>query len=137
MRVQKLLRGWKPLVLSLVYFYAQNLFVKKKLVLNCTDNLILVVIAVLPHRKFFFLHCFSTSSLTLPWAIAGFLHNFILLPQLMAEWFTTHSFNFYLGFSVTVLPHYGFEPVFFYLQAFFTLHSFPTFWLVLWLRSRQ
>ena len=42
----------------------------------------------------FFLHCFLTSSLILPRAIAGFLHSFYTFSaQLIAEWFATLSFN--------------------------------------------
>ena len=38
-------------------------------------------------------HCFLTSSLTLPWTIAGFFTpHFILSAQPMAEWFATLSF---------------------------------------------
>ena len=53
----------------------------------------LVAVVVLPHWRFFFLHCFSTSSFILPWAIAGFLHPFYTFSQLIAEWFATLSFN--------------------------------------------
>ena len=41
----------------------------------------------------------------------------------------------FLGFSVTALPRVlRFWVGVFYPQAFFTLHSLPTFWHVLWLR---
>ena len=44
----------------------------------------------------------------------------------------------FLGFSVTALPRVlRFWAGVFYPQAFFTLHSFPTFWHVLWLRCGQ
>ena len=37
--------------------------------------MLLVDVVFLPSEGFSF-HCFSTSSLTLPWTIAGFLHPF-------------------------------------------------------------
>ena len=44
----------------------------------------------------------------------------------------------FLSFSVTALPRVlRFWANVFYPHAFFTLHSFPTFWHVLWLRCRQ
>ena len=57
--------------------------------------MLVVVVVVLPHWRFFFLYCFSTSSLILSWAIAEFLHPFYIpiLAQLIAEGFATLSFN--------------------------------------------
>ena len=44
----------------------------------------------------------------------------------------------FLGFSVTALPRVlRFWAGVFYPQVLFTLHSFPTFWQVLWLRCGQ
>ena len=42
----------------------------------------------------------------------------------------------FLGFSF-YRELYGFEQAFFYPQAFFTLHFFPTFWHVFWFRFEQ
>ena len=36
---------------------------------------------VVVHLSLFFIHCFSTSSLTLSWTIAGFLHPFCTFSQ--------------------------------------------------------
>ena len=57
----------------------------------------LVVVVVLPHWRFF-VHCFLTLSLILPWAIAGFLQQFCNFSPADAFIWT------FLGFSVTVLP---------------------------------
>ena len=84
----------------------------------------LVVVVVLPHWRFF-VHCFLTLSLILPWAIAGFLQQFCNFSPADAFIWT------FLGFSVTVLPRVvRFWAEVFYPQAFFTLHSFPTLWYV-------
>ena len=56
------------------------------------------------------------------WALSWLLSVALLLP----------------GFSVTVFPRaLRFWADVFYPQAFLTLHSFPTFWHVLWLRFGQ
>ena len=87
----------------------------------------LVVVAVLPHWRFF-LHCFSMSSLTLPWAIAGFLHPFYTFSPAHRKVIRDTFIWDFLGFSVTVLPRVlRFREGVFYPQAFCTLHFFPTF----------
>ena len=90
----------------------------------------LVVAAVLLHWRFF-LHCILTSSLTLPWAIAGFLHPFYTFSPAHHR-VICHTFIWtFLGFSVTILPRaVRFWAGIFYQQAFFTLHPFPKFWHV-------
>ena len=54
----------------------------------------------------FFIHCFSTSSLTLPWTIAGFLHPF---------------------YSFSPAHHRVIRDTFILSEIFF--HSFTTFWV--------
>ena len=73
----------------------------------------------------FSFHCFSTSSLTLPWTIAGFLHPFYTFsPAHRRVIRDTFIFNH----SVIFLPRaLRFWVGIFYPQAFFTLRSFPTF----------
>ena len=63
---------------------------------------------------------FSTSSLTLPWTIAGvFTPHFILPAQPIAEWFATLSFS-----TIPFLPRAVRSWVgIFYHNAFFTLRS--------------
>ena len=74
---------------------------------------------------------FLTSSLTLPWPIARFLDHFELSAQPITEWFVTLSF---FNHSLIFLPQaLQFWVGIFYPQAFFTLHSFPTFWYNLFL----
>ena len=72
-----------------------------------------------------FIHCFSTSSLTLLWTIAGFLHSFYTFSP--AHHRVIHDI-FILTFprsSFTVLPQVlRFWVGIFYPQAFFTLRSF-------------
>ena len=74
----------------------------------------------------FFIHCFSTSFLTLPWTIARFYTHFILSAQPNAEWFTILSFSTFsrssfhsVTSSATVLSGH-FLPT----GVFFTLRSF-------------
>ena len=78
---------------------------------------------VVLHLLMFFIHiCFSTSSLTLPWTIAGFLHPFYTFsPAHRRVIRDTFIFNH----SVISLPR-ALRPWvgIFYPQAFFTLHSF-------------
>ena len=70
----------------------------------------------------FVLHCFSTSSLTLPWTIARFLHPFYTFS---AEWFAALSFSTFSRSPFTVLPQALRVWVgLFYTQAFFTVCSF-------------
>ena len=53
----------------------------------------LVAVVVLPHWRFFFFHCFSTSFSFFRELSPGFYTHFILSAQLIAEWFATLSFN--------------------------------------------
>ena len=80
---------------------------------------ILVIVVVLYHWRFF-IHCFSTSSFTLPWTIAGLLHPFYAFSpahrRVIPDTFILTALRFWAGV--------------FYQQAFFILHSFPTFWYV-------
>ena len=90
----------------------------------------LVVVVVLPHWRFF-IHCFSTSSLIFPWAIAGFLHPFYAFRPAHCKVICNTFIWTFLGFSVTVLPPVlRFWKGVFYPQAIFTLHTFPTYWHV-------
>ena len=92
--------------------------------------MMLVVVVVLPHWRFF-IHCFSTSSLIFPWAIAGFLHPFYSFRPAHCKVICNTFIWTFLGFSVTVfLPVLRFWRGVFYPQAIFTLHSFPTYWHV-------
>ena len=73
-----------------------------------------------------FTFCFSTSSLTLPWTIAGvFTPHFIFSAQPIAEWFAT------LSFSTIPLPsyreRYGFEWALFTHRRFLPYTPSPTF----------
>ena len=66
--------------------------------------------------------CFSTSSLTLPWTIVGFLHPFYTFsPAHCRVICNTFIFNFSVIFLPWVLR---FWVGIFYQQAFFTLRSF-------------
>ena len=95
------------------------------LYLNFIFDLHFVVVL---HLSMFFIHiCFaSTSSLTLPWTISGFLHPFYTSsPAHRRAICDTFIFNH----SVIFLPRaLRFWEGIFYPQAFFTLRSFPTFW---------
>ena len=93
------------------------------LYLNFIFDLHFVVVL---HLSMFFIHtCFSSSSLTLPWTIAGFLHPFYTFsPAHRRVICDTFIFNH----SVIFLPRaLRFWVGIFYPQVFFTLHSFPTF----------
>ena len=81
---------------------------------------------VVLHLPLFFIHIFfSTSSLTLPWTIARFLHPFFIFsPGYRRMIRNTFIFNY----SVIFLPRaLRFCVGIFYPLAFFTLCSFPTF----------
>ena len=82
---------------------------------------------VVLHLLFFFIHIFfSTSSLTLPWTIARFLHLFCTF-SLAHRRLIRDTFIF--NHSVIFLPRaLRFWVDIFYPQASFTLRSFPTFW---------
>ena len=87
----------------------------------------LAVVAFLSHWMFF-LHCFSMSSLTLLWVIAGFLHPFYTFNPAHRRAIRDTFIWTFLRFSVTVLPPVlRFRAGVFYPQTFFTLHIFPTF----------
>ena len=71
-------------------------------------------------------HCFSTSSLTLPWTIAGFLHPFYTFSpvhcRVICEPFIFNLFEIF--FSQFYRERYGFVWAFFTHRRFFTLRSF-------------
>ena len=101
---------------------------------NLQEVFVMLIVIVLHSKLFddfvmlFFIHCFSTSSLALPWAIARFLHLFyIFSPAHRRVIRDTFSLTF-LDSSVTVLPRVLriWENVF-SSPVFFTLHSFPNF----------
>ena len=76
----------------------------------------------------FFIPCFSTSSITLPWAIASFLHPFYTFSPAHHRVIHDTFILTFLGPSFTVLPRVlRIWESFFYYHVFFTLHSFPTF----------
>ena len=84
--------------------------------------MLVVVVVFLPHWRFF-IHCLSTSSLTLPWTIAGLLHPFYTFSPAHCRVIHDTFILTFLGFSF--LPRVlRFWAGFFYPQAFFTLHSF-------------
>ena len=74
---------------------------------------------------FFLIHCFSTSSLTLPWTIAGFLHSFYTFSP-ARHWMIRDTFILtFPRSSFTVLPRaLRFWEGIFYPHAFFTLRFF-------------
>ena len=76
----------------------------------------------------FFIHCFSTSSVALLWAITRFLHPFYTFSPAHRRVIRHTLILTFLASSVAVLPRVLqiWESVF-YSQAFFTLQSFPTF----------
>ena len=89
------------------------------------------VFLVLPQWRFF-IHCFSMSSFTLPWAIARFLLPFYTLSAAHRRVIRDTFILNFLDLSVTAYrERYGFEP------AFFTFHSFPTLWHIFQLRCGQ
>ena len=81
---------------------------------------------VVLHLLMFFIHiCFSTSSLTLLWTIAGFLHPFCTFcPAHRRVIRNTFIFNHFVIFLPRAL---GFWVGIVYPQASFTLCSFPKF----------
>ena len=77
----------------------------------------------------FFIHYFSTPSLTVLWAIARFLHPFYFFSPAHRREIHNTFISTFPGPSFTVLPRaLWFWKGIFYPQAFFTLHSFPHFW---------
>ena len=82
-------------------------------------------VAVL-HLSMFFIHIFfSTSSLTVPWTIARFLHSFCTFspahPRVIRDTFIFNHFVIFLPLALR------FWVGIFYPQAFFTLPYFSTF----------
>ena len=75
------------------------------------------------HLSMFFIHiCFSASSLTLPWTIAGCLHPFYTFSAAHRRVIRD---TFIFNYSVIFLPRaLRFWVGIFYSQTFFTLHSF-------------
>ena len=73
----------------------------------------------------FFIHCFSTSSLTLPCTIAGFLNPLYTFSPAHRKLIRDTFILTFLGSSFTVLPRaLRFWVDVFYPQVFFTLCSF-------------
>ena len=99
------------------------------------QEVFVILVAVVLHLllfdvfvMFFFIHCFSTPSLALPWASTRFLHPFCTFSAAHRRVIRDTFILTFLGPSGTVLPRVLriWESVF-YSQTFFTLHSFPTF----------
>ena len=65
---------------------------------GCCSSFIAVFVMLL------FIHCFSMSSLTLPWAIAGFLHSFYTFSPAHRTVIRDTFILTFLGSSFTVLP---------------------------------
>ena len=85
--------------------------------------MLVVVVVFLLHWRFF-ISFFSTSSLTLPWSIAGFLHPFYTFsPAHRRVIRDTFILTFLCFFTASATE---FERRFL-PQAFFTLHSLLTF----------
>ena len=81
-----------------------------------------------PHWRFF-INCFSTSFLTLSWAISGFLHPFYTFSPAHRRVICNTFILTFLGFSITFLPRVlWFWADVSYPRAFFTLHSFTFLW---------
>ena len=71
-------------------------------------------------------HCFSTSSLTLPWTIARvFTPHFIISAQPIAEWFATLSF---VQPFCSCCERYGLEWAFFTHRCFIPYAPSQHFW---------
>ena len=80
----------------------------------------------------FSFHCFTTSTLTLPWAIAGsFTPHFVLSAHPIAVWFAITFILTFLGFSF--LP----RVLRFWVGIFFPTRVFYPTLLRLWLRWGQ
>ena len=89
-----------------------------------SSRIITFFLSTLPILSFgrFFIYCFSTSSLTLPWAIAGFLHTFYTFSPAHRRLIRDTFVLTFPGFSY--LPQVlRFWASAFYPQVFFTLHS--------------
>ena len=112
--------GEPPRRLLLLLIFILFLAFISFLYLHFIFDLHFVVVLYLP---MFFIHiCFSTSSLTLLWTIARFLHPFYTFSP--AHHRVIHD-TFIVNHSVIFLrERYGLEWAFFYPQAFFTLRSF-------------
>ena len=89
---------------------------------NLQEVFVMLVVAVA-------IHCFSTSSLILPWAIARFLHQFYTFSPAYRKVIRDTLILTFLDLFVTVLPRVlRFWPGVFYPQAFFyPCRSFRTF----------
>ena len=75
----------------------------------------MLVVVVLLHWRFF-IHCFLTSSLTLPRTITGFLHPFYTFSLAHGRVIRDIFILTFLGFSVAAFPVLS---GIFYPQAFF------------------
>ena len=110
--------GEPPRKFLLLLIFTSFLIFISFLYLHFTVDLHFVVVL---HLSMFFIHiCFSTSSLTLPWTIAEFLHPFHTFSPSQSDWphFHFQPFRYFFTASATVLSEH-----FFYPQAFFTLRS--------------
>ena len=88
----------------------------------------MVVVVLHSLLMLLFIHWLSTSSLILPWAMAGFLHPFYTFSPAHSIMIHDTFILTFLGPSVTVLPRVlRIWKSIFYSQSFFTLLSFPTF----------
>ena len=92
------------------------------------ENFQEVFVTVFLLHERFFIHCFSTSCLTLPWVIARFLHPFYTFSPAHRKVIRDTFILTFLGFSL--------KAGIFYPWAFFTPHFF-TFCDDLWLRCGQ
>ena len=92
----------------------------------------MVVVVVFYLTDGFSFHCFSTLFLTLPWTVTGFLNPFYTFSpahrRVIRDTFIDSSqgdsSTLFYAFSSRVLRNFE-RP--FLPQAFFTLHSLPTF----------
>ena len=85
---------------------------------------------VVLHLSMFFIHiCFSTSSLTLPWTIAGFLHPFYTFSpahrRVIRDTFIFQPFRYLLTASATVLSGHFLPTGVFYLTLLPDIFGIP------------
>ena len=97
------------------------------LYLNFIFDLHFVVVL---HLSMFFIHtCFSSSSLTLPWTIAGFLHPFYTFSpahrRVIRDTFIFQPFRYLLTASATVLSGHFLPTGVFYLTLLPDIFGIP------------
>ena len=99
------------------------------------QEVFVMLVVVVPHLLLFdvfiilfFIHCFSTSSLTLPWAIARFLHRFYTFSPAHCRVIHDTFILTFLGPSVTVLLRLLRIWECFLLSGVFYLTLFPDIW---------